>query len=177
MREGFLCVLLLFILSCEKQVTNNHLPVPTCEGKHELGFFVNHETWVPFDTDRYKEHELPKVKFDDGLIRISATRVDEANYSRNWFCLETVNPNLESGAFPVKNETCKAVYQTYYYGPNKDKTSEIYTLKPNEKNLINFTCIDTVANIIAGTFELTAQNELGETLSFTSGRFDLLLEK
>lgn len=165
------------MFSCDKRTENQSLPLPTCEGKHELGFFVNHDPWIPKDTDMYKEHELPKVKIDDGLIRISATRIDEKHQCRNWFCIETVNPQLKEGKFEIINSTCKAVYQTYYYGDNKDMTSEIYSLNPAQQNLIEFNCIDTINNIIAGRFSFSAIDEFGKVLAFESGRFDLLLEE
>lgn len=177
MREGFLCVVLILLFSCQKTADKNQLPVPTCEGKHQLGFFVNHEAWIPSDTEMYKEHELPTVKFDDGLIRISATRVDEKSQSRNWFCIETENPELKEGKYKIANSTCKAAYQTYYYGANKEKESELYTLSQSSTNEIDFTCIDIKNGIIAGTFSFEAENSRGENLRFSSGRFDLILEK
>ena len=154
------------------------LPAPSEVGSHQMGFFLNNETWIPKDKGYHKDFELPIPSIDEnGLVKISATRIDEGNHCRNWFCIEVLNSELKTGTFPISNETCKNVYQTYYYGDNKNLPSLTYDIIQSEKNEINFTKIDLEENIIAGFFSFKAVSNLSDTIVVSQGRFDLKLKE
>lgn len=154
------------------------MPAPTQNGSHQLGFFINNKAWVPKDKGYHKSFELPKPTIDEnGLVKISATRIDEENYCRNWFCIEVMNPEMEEGVFQITNETCKNTYQTYYYGSNKDLPSLNYNIIQSEKNEIEFSRIDLEENIMAGFFSFTAVSNMNDTIRISKGRFDLKLEE
>jgi len=179
MRSILIYILFIFALSsCAEQCEKNCLPPPSQNGSHKLGFFLNNKTWVPKDKGFHKEFELPQPTIgEDGLVKISATRVDDENYCRNWFCIEVQNPDMKTGVFPISNETCKNAYQTYYYGKNKDKASLTYDIIQTEKNEIEFTKFDLDENIIAGNFSFTAVSNLSDTIRISQGRFDLKLKE
>ena len=177
MREVLLLSVVCIFLSCQKQSKKNSLPVPTCTGEHELGFFVNQKVWTPYDKGLYKDFELPKVKINDGIIKISATRVHEDHYSRDWFCIEIKNPSMKTGTFNIHNKSCQAPFQTYYYNEKKDEPSRVYKLDKHKKHEVEITCIDLEKRIISGTFEFSASTLSDEKIEITNGRFDLLIEK
>jgi hypothetical protein len=177
MRAILVLSVILLIFSCHKSGESGSLPIPTCTGEHELGFFVNQKVWTPYDKGLYKESELPKVSIKEDVIKISATRVDESAYSRDWFCIEIKNPGLKTGSFNIHNKSCQAPFQTYYYGENKDLPSKVYRLDKSKAQEISITCIDLKKGIISGTFFFSANTFTGDKIEVKKGRFDLLIEK
>ena len=177
MRELFVLFALFICFSCAKNKDQLSLPAPTCTGEHQLGFFVNQSTWTPFDKGLYKEFELPKVVLKDDVIKISATRVNESSYSRDWFCIEVKNPEMKTGTFNIHNKSCQAPFQTYYYGENKNEPSKVYKLDKTLPQAVEITCIDLRQGFISGSFHFSAKTLLGHEITVTNGRFDLLIEK
>ena len=178
MRDRLLWVIVLTLGACQKYPAQQILPKTTQKGAHTLGFYLNKESWIPLDRGYYKDYELPKPQLSkEGGIKISATRIDEYNYCRNWFCIEVAENICEGGTFNLSNKVCKVPYQTYYYGSNKNRANLSYEIDTINPHYITFSCVDTVNGIVSGIFEFNAVSNLNDTLEFRSGRFDLKLEQ
>ena len=121
----------------------------------------------------FEEDELPIPLLEDGKVKISASRIDEKNSARDWFCLEFNNPEMKTGIFPINENGCSAVYQSHFYGNQSNRQSKLYHLNQSHHNFVNVSRLDTVENIISGTFSLSAISNLADTISISSGRFDL----
>ena len=166
-----MCILICCLFSCQK--TDSSFPQISTNGSNQLGFYVNHSAWTPSSDRYFDEDELPIPLIEDGVIKIAASRIDEKNSARDWFCLQFNNPELKQGLFPINEEGCSAVYQTHYYGQNSRKESKIYNLNPSNHNFVEVIKLDTVSGVIAGTFSLSAISNLEDTIRISSGRFDL----
>lgn len=164
-------MLLLSLFSCQK--TDQAFPDITMEGANHLGFYVNHDEWVPTTDPYFEEDELPIPLLEEGKIKISASRIDEKNSARDWFCLEFDNPEMKTGIFPINENGCSAIYQSHFYGNEASKESKLYHLNEGHHNFVNVSRLDTIENIISGTFSLSAISNLADTISISSGRFDL----
>lgn len=175
---GIICALGLCISYNFTNVSseNDILPEPSQEGKHTLGFNLNNEVWLPYDRGSHKEFELPQPQLgEDGSLSISATRIDEENGARNWFCIGIESNCDGPGIYEINNKSCTSPYQTYYYG-GVDKSSATYEIDQNKAHYIEITKLDLKSKIVAGLFEFTAYSEQGDTLHFTEGRFDIKLD-
>lgn len=163
------------VFSCRKSAPDPILPPLSNSGSHTLGFFINNEVWVPYDRGTFEQHELPHPTLtEEGHLTISSTRIDEANNARNWFCLEIESGCNRPGIYPITNRSCKAPYQTYYYGDNKDRSEDIYYLDTLQPHFIEIQYLDTINKIIAGTFSFNAySNKNKKLIKVRSGRFDL----
>ncbi|UKN00890.1 DUF6252 family protein [Paracrocinitomix mangrovi] len=175
MREGLLWILSLLMLgACSKTNSENILPDATSNGLHTMGFYLNGETWLPYDKGNYKDHELPHPTItNDGGLRISATRIDDQQSARNWFCIEVPQGCFEVGRYDLASEYCTAPYQTFYYGSNSHKSAEYYEIDTLSPHFIDITNYNKEDQIISGTFEFDAISAQKDTLQFRSGRFDL----
>ena len=61
------------------------------------------------------------------------------------------------------------------YAAYRISAGDYYT-DANHKGTVTLTRIDTVARIAAGTFQFTALNRSGKTVTVTDGRFDVRLK-
>ena len=171
-------VTILVVFSCRKNAPNTVLPHITNSGQHTLGFFVNNDIWIPYDRGSHEKHELPPATLDkNGHLKISSTRVDEENSARNWFCLEIESGCDGPGVYPISNRSCKSPYQTYYYGENKNRVADVYSIDTTHLNFIEIHHLDSDEQIISGTFAFDAYTESGDTIKVRSGRFDLRYQK
>jgi hypothetical protein len=171
-------LLLLVFGSCQKQPPKQQLPKISNTGKHTLGFLLNGESWIPYDRGYHEEFELPMAELSaDGSLKISATRIDDSNYARNWFCLEINKGCFSPGRYPVSNHFCTAPYQTYFYGKNKNNPSETFEIDSRTPHFIEVETLDTIRYIVSGTFQFDAISNLGNKIKVRSGRFDLILKK
>lgn len=171
MRADVLGLILFCLTSCQK--TDRVFPDITSEGHHHLGFYIDHEEWIPQSDPYFEDHELPTPIIEDGKIKISASRTDEKNSARNWFCMEFENPEMKTGVFIMNENGCPSIYQSHYYGSKSHKQSQRYHLNERHHNFVNLSRFDTVQKIISGTFSLSAISNLNDTINISSGRFDL----
>lgn len=178
MREGLVSlVLLVLFFSCEKNPPKHILPAKTHSGEHTLGFYIDGEAWVPFDKGSHKEFELPKAQLSEkGALKISATRIDDPNNARNWFCIEIADSCFGPGVYQLSNQVCTSPYQTYYYSTNKNRPGETYSIDTLHPHFIEITHLNTQKKIIAGTFEFTAISNKNASIKISGGRFDLPYE-
>jgi hypothetical protein len=178
MRVGLLILVILMVLvSCQKNRPETILPTATSTGEQTLGFLLNNEVWLPYDRGSHEVYELPKPSLSaEGQLKISATRIDETNNARNWFCIEVERGCAHTGIYPLTGETCHAPYQTYYYGANKDKTEEVYQIDTLQPHFVEVFHLDTLTKTISGLFQFDAISNQ-DTIRVHSGRFDLNYER
>ena len=170
-------VIIFLIFSCRKNPPSEILPSITETGEHTLGFFINGEPWIPYDRGNHEVFELPKPTLEtDGALKISATRIDDSNSARNWFCIEIEKNCFNKGIYPLSNHLCTSPYHTFYYATNKDKSARYYQIDTLQPHFIEITHLDTVKQIIAGRFEFDAVSNQKDTITIRSGRFDLIYE-
>ncbi|MEX1001075.1 MAG: hypothetical protein WDZ35_03090 [Crocinitomicaceae bacterium] len=170
-------IMIVFFASCGKQPPVQKLPSPTQSGEHTLGFYLNGSPWIPYDRGRHEIFELPKpILTEDGILKISATRIDPANSSRSWFCIETDSCCAEIGRYALSSHLCTSPYQTFYYGQNKDLPSENYEIDRSQPHYMDITSINRSLKIISGSFEFDAISESNQRIEVRSGRFDLNYE-
>ena len=165
MRAGLVMIFFVwFTISCEKAKLSDNLPPITQSGQHQLGFKLNNQNWTPFDKGYYQDYELPvpSLSNSNGIV-ISATRIDENDQCRTWFCIEVEDNIFTRPKHNLTNTTCAAPLQTYYYGSNKHQESRLFRMDTISEHSIKFTKIDTVQNFIAGTFQFNALSEKGDT--------------
>jgi len=170
-------VILMFFVSCQKQPPNQVLPKISNSGQHTLGFLINGESWIPYDRGYHEEFELPPAELsDNGSLKISATRIDDSNYARNWFCIEIEKGCFSPGRYPISNHLCTSPYQTYYYGKNKNDPSETFEIDISQPHFIEIETLDTINHYVSGTFQFDARSNLKNSIKIRSGRFDLTLK-
>jgi len=170
-------LILMVFVSCQKQPPKQVLPKISNSGQHTLGFLINGQSWLPYDRGYHEEFELPAAELsDNGSLKISATRIDDSNYSRNWFCLEIKEGCFLPGRYPISNQVCTAPYQTYFYGKNKNNPSETFEVDISKPHFIEIETIDTNSHIVSGTFQFDATSNLNNRIKVRSGRFDLILK-
>jgi hypothetical protein len=170
-------VTILVVFSCRKSAPETVLPLISNNGTHTIGFFLNSEIWIPYDRGKHEQYELPKPTLDkDGHLKISATRIDEKISARNWFCIEIDRGCKSPGSYPISSKSCKSPYQTYYYGRNKNRKEDIYSIDTLQPHFIEVLHLDTINQIISGTFQFDAFTQAGDSIKVRSGRFDLKYE-
>lgn len=177
MRVGLLITITIVICSCRKTPPENVLPPITESGKHSLGFILNGEPWVPYDRGNHEKNELPLAQVSDHGLKITATRIDEENSCRNWFCIEVSNQQIEEGSFQLTNKACTSPYQSFYYGEKKHQIGEHYKMDDSALNELIIRKIDQEQRFISGTFSFRAISPQQDTIKVTNGRFDLRYEK
>ena len=166
----FLITLLFFMAAChskeEAPQPVSDLPAATQEGKYTIGCYINGKPWVP-----------------QPYITWGASPFLEAVYKSPWNNFTTIQAQIPSlGQFltlvaeDVKlghntmMQRSKACYTDYQNGCFNGRD---YLLDTTYIRNLNITKIDTVKQIIAGTFEFRAISPVcKDTLYFTQGRFD-----
>ncbi|MBD3636161.1 MAG: hypothetical protein HUJ25_02375 [Crocinitomicaceae bacterium] len=179
MREGLLVICIVVvgvIFSCRKNPPDSVLPPITKTGEHTLGFFLNNQTWVPYDRGNHEVFELPKPQLEeDGSFKISATRIDEDESCRNWFCIEISNFD-GIGEYQLSSNECTSPYQSFYYGYHGNRAAKYYEIDDSKPHIMEVTFFDPKHKIIAGNFEFDAISNIKDTIRIRSGRFDLVYE-
>lgn len=175
MRVGWMTIIMIVLLgSCEKRPPTDFLPPLTNHGAQTLGFFVNGEPWIPYDRGHHKKYELPKaVVSENGGIKIAATRIDEKQSARNWFCIEVKEGCDQEGIYQLSNQECSSPYQTFYYSNNR--SGDVYQIDTLAPHFMEITHFDLSKKILAGKFEFDAISPR-DTLKIRSGRFDLNIQ-
>ena len=174
----------LLAAGCKKDDTDpNGLPKATQDGKNTAGFLLNGQPWLPaknpsspgtppvganWSSSVYRGGKALQIFF----IRYSSSQdVTALNFifhdvrRAGTFNLDQdIDPVLISGPRPPY-----AVYSIYEPGPDR----KFYTGASARGHII-ITRFDTVARIVAGTFEAKLKEDGGaDSLSITQGRFDI----
>lgn len=172
---------LLLTTGCKKEKTElERLPPATQEGKNTAGFLLDGKAWTP--SLSYTDYGSPVgalwIKTSVGrTLRLSFARSDkEGNNRTSWSCFLphivgrghfTFNQEFSSNT--GDRNPAYAVYSQLRPNPKRR-----FITGPDAQGSLTITRFDTVAHIVAGTFEIKVQEDGGtETHELTQGRFDL----
>jgi hypothetical protein len=176
---GFLFLFFVANPQCRKSVPSpNILPAVTQEGKNTFGCKVNGEVWIPyyqcgliniFSKCEELESVVTNVDTTSKLpvdVKISASRRTSSGGSFTGFIMGTrITKAVNVGSY----FSITFVRDSVSYNPQ-------YPIN-NASNAINITKIDTVNQIISGTFNFTLYGPYGpsngDSVVVTDGRFDL----
>lgn len=180
----FLAIGSTWLLSCHKdpgaptKIDPCPWPDITTEGKHTLGFKINGKEWVPcvdfFAAAASLRPINASLTESDGSIGLTVTghyfRWADGDSTDNvygiWFSplrLGIVTPNELVGCKFNFDQSNKGVLEDKWSLPESREGFHLEILK-----------LDTVKNIISGTFEAILLPKYGaDTLYITDGRFDL----
>ena len=172
----------LLAAGCKKDNTDpNGLPPATQEGKNTAGFLLNGQPWLPKGSPtnlqpygvswprfsvkggRTLQINFSRYQSKDDLTAINL-HFPDVRQAGAFDMDRDINPVLISGPIPPY-----AVYSIYEPGPDR----KFYT-GSTARGQVLITRFDTVARVVAGTFEAKLREDSGpDSLSITQGRFDI----
>lgn len=182
-RIYLLGILLLLASGCKKDDTDpNGLPAATQEGKNTAGFLLNGQPWLPAKnpslpanspvgalygplTQRVLRLSVSLYRYQDAHNRqglnLYVSRIRQpGTYQFN----QTIDPGVISGPRP---------HYGYYSVISPSPGQSFYTAS-DARGQVLITRFDTVARVVAGTFEAKLKEDGGpDSLSITQGRFDI----
>lgn len=148
------------------------LPEPTQTGANTFGCKVNGEVWVPrvplFSIYTRDIEALLAEKNHSGVGTIRCNLIDTELQIDNWFSIAFDRTNFSPGSYCGDN--CDATFRTTF-----GKYYDFYSGDISD-NCVHLTKIDTVNNIISGTFEFTLYRDSldkQDKIKITEGRFDV----
>lgn len=175
---------LLSLVACKKDDTDpNGLPKAIQEGKNTAGFLLNGEVWLPErnlsrpGTSPIGANWSARISQGGRALQVILTRHPNAD---DYTALNLIFSDVRKlGTFELNQDIDPAVisgprppYAVYsIYEPGPDR--KFYSSAAARGQVI-ISRFDTVARVVAGTFEVKVQEDGGaETLDITQGRFDL----
>lgn len=158
-----------FLISCKK----DDLPRITQKGSNTFGCKIDGETFVPQKSGLAFPALPPLIatyleREGSFTLSVSEPRDENKNGRSRYMYLDI--KNLRMGINSL-NEIGIATVNI----SEKDQVEQTYTTTPTSVGTLNITRLDTVANIIAGTFSFQAvlRPSGTATKSVTDGRFDV----
>ena len=156
---------LLYITACDDDL-NPDLPAATQKGANTLGFKVDGKNWVPYYTgvslqgDAEIEVGYNEITHGFGITALRQIKsVNQAFYF-------SIGPVIDTG------EYFDADHAEYIYFSDYNKDTHQFQVDLNSSGSVVVTRVDTINQIVSGTFFFTVENAVGERLQITDGRFD-----
>ncbi|MDQ3683023.1 MAG: DUF6252 family protein [Bacteroidota bacterium] len=169
---------LLILISCKKEV--DELPAVTQTGANTFGARVKGELWIPQGFGVVPTAAILEARFSgNNSILINArnfssspTETEIDIYLQNATKPGTYLLNQTTAHFPNHNASYGYYVERRFTPTNEWITNNQYTGK------VEITRLDTVNNIISGTFEFNAINlyNTPQPISITDGRFDVKIQ-
>lgn len=164
-----LCLyIMLFLLGCSACKTDvlnpkEELPAATQEGKNTIGFLVDGNIWLPKGGFNF-----PAMNgfYENGSLYLRANRT--GGEALNQFGIDH-GYITGLGTFNLYPSDNKRFISTFFYIDGKSK----YITSSVSSGELNITKLDSINEIISGTFYFDAVNEAGEIVEIRDGRFDL----
>lgn len=157
-------------LSCQKE--KDDLPKATEDGKNTFGCKIDGKLFIPEKTITYPA--MPPLRSfygeSDGYFELRVSEdTDEANNGLQRYMIFKLY-NLEIGGNTLNEENKVLVIIS-----EGDQSDNRYETNTTIGGTLNITRLDTVANIISGTFTFNAGliSDNSKILSVTEGRFDV----
>ena len=159
------------------------MPEPTQEGEDTLGMLIDGKEWsANTGFDIFGPSKTKARYYTDSQVLIISARntirknseeieffIDKVNAARN-YTIDSLNPFFQeplcwqSTRFDPMTNDNQSCFQAYY-------------LTKNDSGKVNISRLDTISNIVSGTFDMTLTNSSDETIFITNGRFDLTFQK
>jgi hypothetical protein len=178
MKKG--CLILIaacIVFSCKKEATE--LPSATQTGANTFGAKINGKIWIPQQFGPFPSNDILEAHFvaDYGLVINARNFSSSPNETEFEFFLKNVTAPGEFLLNSTVGYPTLAANYGYYVKRNITPQNEWMTSANNTGKVI-ITKIDTVNNIVSGTFEFNALNlyNAPEPLTITEGRFDVKLQ-
>ena len=156
---------LLYITACDDDL-NPDLPAATQKGANTLGFKVDGKNWVPYyvgvslQGDTEIEVGYNEITHGFGIIALRQLKsIDQSLYLNLDVLLDT-------------GEYFDADHASNIYFSDDKKESFLFRPDLNSSGSVKIDRLDTINQIISGTFFFTVENAVGERLQITDGRFD-----
>ncbi|MBN1182093.1 MAG: hypothetical protein JXB49_07390 [Bacteroidales bacterium] len=159
-----IATVLIFLKSCEAPEVPTSLPEITTTGENTFGCYINDEIYIPEIRDLSFTSEIifEYPKYPDYLFTVETNRIaNEKDEFDDVFLVINIENVTETMTYSIKSSVI-------YYNDNS------YHLDTSFIHNLIVSHIDTIQEIISGTFSYTAKNvETNEKLYITEGRFDL----
>ncbi|GAB3233303.1 hypothetical protein GCM10027346_21180 [Hymenobacter seoulensis] len=170
---------LLLATGCKKEKTElERLPSATQEGKNTAGFLLDGKAWMPEASDLIGSGSATGAQW----YRTIAGRTLRLGFSRasDGTSAGIFIPHItQTGNYRLQESASIGLFDNnpVYVGFQMTKSLALprfYFTGPFATGTLVITRFDTVARVVAGTFNATVQEETGtETHELTQGRFDL----
>jgi hypothetical protein len=160
-------ILLSSFSSCEKEDLNV-LPVESQSGKNTFGCYVDDQLFV---------RPYPNISWISAAYDRETKSVTINSTSKE---LGTISIYLTELQINKKNNVNQAGY-TYHSKPevlsNGHTLNYLYSYRNTDSQFVYLTKLDTIKNIISGSFdlELKSEDDSTKTIKLTQGRFDIYL--
>ena len=153
---------MLLAAGCKKDDPTAGLPAATQTGANTFGCLVDGKVFVPLPPQAINSsHRDP--------LEASLYRTDIIVSARGEGYVDfALRRAFQPGTYAI-GETRTGSYGSYDVSAGSYYTTSTYM------GTVTLTRIDTVARIAAGTFQFTAVNRDGKTVTVTDGRFDVRL--
>ncbi len=159
---------LLLLVSCQKE----KLPKATEKGKDTFGCKIDGKVFVPKDALTYPVLPGLTATYNENGKTLEIYSTEPNNGSKR--SISIIIQEIQKGN-NVLNETNKA--QVFLFMDNQP--DQYYETNAATGGTLTITRLDTVANIISGTFSFQAalRPDNIKTLNVTNGRFDITYEQ
>jgi len=161
----YLGIVLLIIISCEKEPLPEALPPLTMSGENTFGCLINNEVFVP---------GIHRFSGPDGIsneiIFSSFPLYPQYFLSISVHRLADFNDEIKDISLFIQVDSLKSAEKFEYSRFSLIYRNESYSkIIDSEINIVN---LDTINKIISGTFFTAIANDF-DTVFITEGRFDL----
>ncbi|RPD43748.1 hypothetical protein DNI29_23090 [Hymenobacter sediminis] len=174
---------LLALSACQKaEAPAPNLPAATQTGQNTAGAKVDGHVWLPATTlfvgpATQASYQRGATGNQLTVMLSRTTDVESAPFSDTSIRLYV--PNIRTAGSVALNQyadpqrpTQTPAYATFTYA--KSTPAQVLLTGPGSPGQLTITRLDTVAHIVAGTFEFKGQATAGTgTVSVTEGRFDV----
>lgn len=165
----FLLILLLAGLGfqgCKKEQPGPELPLLTNEGKNVFGCKVNGAIWLP-DYDRAYTSSRPiQGDYYAGGFTISVSGFSEGQNMHQTLYINMAGGVFETGRYELNGEDIATGFVDWETGCE-------YRMSTLNDGWIEFTYLDTIANIASGRLKFSITDPECGTINVTEGVFDI----
>ncbi len=152
------------------------MPEATQTGAGTVGWLQDGKAYQP-TTNSFNGRAINATRFSDGTIQVG---ISHGNSKLNRLIILNIRRVRAPGSYRLDQVANRGFVHTTpaygYYETSNPEPEGTYLTGPMATGQLTVTHLDSVAKIISGTFEFTAQKVRGEgpeTVRLTEGRFDL----
>lgn len=173
------------LMGCKKESPEPTLPAATQTGQNTAGCRVDGKTWIAFQSDPFagpaKRASWLKLEQSGRFaLSILLNKSDDYNEVHSQTSISLYVPDLRQPGTVVFNQVAdpslfnsNPAYGRFIFG--NPSPGRVYLTGPAATGVLVITRFDTVARVVAGTYEFQALAQTGGVapVRVTEGRFDL----
>lgn len=174
-KQTFLSLLIcmtVISLSCQKE----KLPKATEKGNNTFGCKIDGKVFVPKQALTYPNMPPLRGSYDEssGYMQLNASEPKNSEHNGFQRYIRFDIKNLQSGNNSLNDNNTASVYLF-----ENNQLDQQYETNATTGGTLTITRLDTVANIISGTFSFQAalRPDNSKILNVTNGRFDISYEQ